>query len=158
MDRQEKWDRRFLALAQHIAGWSKDPSTQVGAVIVESGTNLVLGQGYNGFARGIDDSPERYENRELKYKLVVHAEVNAILAAGLRARGATLYVWPSFMMPPICNDCAKMAVQAGVAEIVGFEIDEAQLDERQLRWKDSILLSRQMWDEAGLRRRGVKPL
>jgi dCMP deaminase len=154
-NRQKKWDLRFLKLAEHIASWSLDPSTKVGAIIVDPKTNLVLGMGYNGFPRGIEDTEERLNNRELKYKLVVHAEVNAILMAGEKAKGATLYVWPSFMSPPICNECVKVAIQAGIREIVGYEVDESKLDERQLRWKDSILLSREMWDEAGLLRRGV---
>jgi dCMP deaminase len=154
---RERWDRRFLALAEHVAQWSKDPSTKVGAIVVEPSTKLVLGLGYNGFARGVEDTDERLNDRETKYRLVVHAEVNAILAAGLRARGATIYVWPSFMSPPICSDCGKMAIQAGIQEIVGYEVDETNLSDRQLRWKDSIMASRQMWDEAGLRRRGIRP-
>jgi dCMP deaminase len=156
MDRQEKWDNRFLALAEHVAQWSKDPSTKVGAVVVERDTYLVLGLGYNGFARGVKDTEERLNNRELKYRFVVHAEINAILMAGARARGACIYVWPSFMIPPICNECAKVAIQAGIVEIVGFEVDEENLTEAQLRWRSSILLSREMWNEAGLIQRGVK--
>ena len=102
---RDKWDRRFLELAHHISTWSKDPSTQVGAVLVRDG-NIVIGMGYNGFARGVYDTEERYSDRETKYKLVVHAEINAILMAGAAARGATLYVYPSFALPPICVDCA----------------------------------------------------
>lgn len=153
----EKWDHRFLALAQHISTWSRDPSTKVGAVLVEPETKLVVGLGYNGFPRGVRDDNDRYENRDLKYKLVVHSEINAVLMAGDKARGSTLYVWPSFMLPPICNECAKVAIQAGVKEIVGYEVDESDLQPHQLRWKDSILFSRMMCLEAGLRMRGVKP-
>jgi dCMP deaminase len=151
--RRVKWDHRFLDLAEHIAQWSKDPSTKVGAVLVQG--NQVVGLGYNGFPRGVDDTEERYKNRELKYKLVVHAEVNAILMAGPNAKGGTLYVWPSFMLPPICTECCKIAIQAGVAEIVGYKIDEDKLSEAQLRWRDSILVSREMCDEAKIRYRGV---
>ena len=151
----EKWDRRFLQLAQHIASWSKDPSTQVGAVIVESPTNIIVGLGYNGFPRGVHDYPERYSVRETKLSLVVHAEVNAILMAERKAKGATLYVWPSFLLPPICNECCKIAVQAGIKEIVGYSIDEVELNDRQRRWKDAIILSRQMCDEAGIIYRGI---
>ena len=152
---QEWWDRHFLGLAEYISRASKDPSTKVGAVIVNPATNLVLGLGYNGFPRGIEDTEERYNDRELKYKLVVHAEVNAILMAGKGARVGTLYTWPSFMLPPICTDCCKVAIQAGIKEIVGFIVDEDKLSERQLRWKDSIMLARQMCDEAGISYRGV---
>jgi dCMP deaminase len=153
---KEWWDVWFLELAKYVSTASKDPSTKVGAVLVNPETKIVVGLGYNGFPRGIADTNERLNNRELKYKMVVHAEVNACLMAGERAKGATLYVYPSFMSPPICNECVKVAVQAGVKEIVGYEVDESKLDERQLRWKESILLSRSMWDEAGLTRRSVK--
>ena len=151
--RRAKWDHRFLKLAEHIAQWSKDPSTKVGAVLVKD--NLVVGLGYNGFPRGVADTEERYENRDTKYKLVVHAEVNAILMAGEKAKGATLFVWPSFMLPPICTECCKVAIQAGVAEIVGYKVDETELTDRQLRWKDSILVSRDMCTEARIKMRGV---
>ena len=152
---QEWWDRFFLGLGEYFSKASKDPSTQVGAVIVNPSTNLVLGLGYNGFPRGIEDTEERYNNREIKYKLVVHAEINAVLMAGKDARGATLYVFPSFMLPPICTDCCKVAIQAGIKEIVGFIVDEDKLSERQLRWKESILLARDMCDEVGISYRGV---
>jgi dCMP deaminase len=143
----EKWDRRFLELAKHVSTWSKDPSTQVGAVLVNE-LKQVVGMGYNGFARGVEDTDERLNEREVKYRLVVHAEVNAIIQAGHEARGSTLYVYPSFMLPPICHDCAKAAIQAGVVGIVGYEPDES--DPRVQRWKDSIAYSKEMWDEAGL--------
>lgn len=151
----EKWDRRFLKLAEHIASWSKDPSTQVGAVLTQG--KDVVGIGYNGFPKGVVDSPLRYEDRDTKYRLVVHAEVNAILMAGSRANGGTLYVWPSFMLPPICHDCCRIAIQVGVREVVGYVDDEDDLTGRQLRWKDSILLSRMMCNEAGVTYRGILP-
>ena len=72
-----KWDGRYLALAEQVASWSKDPSTQVGAIAVNPLGNVVA-QGYNGFPRGIADSDERYNDREKKYKYIVHAETNCI--------------------------------------------------------------------------------
>jgi dCMP deaminase len=152
----QKWDLRFLKLAEVIASWSKDPSTKVGAVIVDPFTKEIQGTGFNGFPQGVLDTDERYQNRDLKYQIVVHAEENAIISAGRRAMGSALYVWPSFLLPPICARCCASAIQAGIAEIVGFEIDEANLEPRQLRWKDTILLARQMCDEAGVAYRGVK--
>lgn len=152
----EKWDRRFLALAEHVAQWSKDPSTKVGSVIVDPQTKLVVGLGYNGFPRGVEDTEERLKNRDIKLRMVVHAEVNAILMAGSKARGATMYNWPSFMTPPICSACAIVAIQAGIEEIVGFEVDEFKLTDSQMRWRESILSAREMWDEVGLKRRGVR--
>ena len=141
-----KWDIRFLELAKHISSWSKDPSTKVGAVLVND-LKQVVGMGYNGFARGVRDTDERLNDRETKYKLVVHAEVNAIIQAGHEARNSTLYVYPSFMIPPICHECCKSAIQAGIRKIVGYVPNEA--DPRVQRWKDSITTSREMWLEAG---------
>src|SRR5487761_1039455 len=143
----EKWDRWFLGLAKYVSTASKDPSTKVGATLVND-LKQVVGIGYNGFARGIEDTDERLNDRETKYKLVVHAEVNAIIQAGHEARNSTLYVYPSFMIPPICHECCKAAIQAGIKGIVGFLPDEA--DSRVQRWKDSIAVSREMWTEAGL--------
>ncbi len=150
---QEWWDRFFLDMAKHMSTASKDPSTQVGAVLINPDTNIVVGLGYNGFPRGVADFESRYNDRELKYKMVVHAEVNAILMAGRKAKGSRLYTYPSFMLPPICNECCKIAIQTGVNEIVGYVVDE--LDARAQRWKDSILLSRQMCDEVGITYRGI---
>jgi dCMP deaminase len=143
----DKWDLRFLELAKIVSTWSKDPSTKVGAVLVNE-LKQVVGMGYNGFARGVEDTNERLNDRETKYKFVVHAEVNAIIQAGDSARGSILYVYPSFMMPPICHECCKVAIQAGVQGIVGFSPDES--DPRVQRWKDSISVSREMWREANL--------
>lgn len=150
----DKWDRRFLDLAAHISTWSKDPSTQVGAVLVNPENNLVVGIGYNGFARGVKDTEERLTTRDLKYKLVVHAEVNAILMAKEQAKGAKLYVYPAFNIPNCCHDCTKTAIQAGVSEIISYTPTPAQL-EKSKGWSDSIAIARQMCDEAGVKYRGV---
>lgn len=142
-----KWDDRFLSLAEHIAGWSKDPSTKVGAVIVNE-RREVIGTGYNGFARGVDDSEERYNDRPTKYKLVVHAELNAVLTAGHRAQGGTIYVWPAFGYPPLCSSCAKAVIQAGVVRVVGRKpnIDP----ETEERWREELEAARLMCKEAGV--------
>lgn len=111
-ERQDRWDRRYVGLAQHIAGWSKDPSTKVGAVLVRP-NNSVASTGFNGFPPGHDDSPELYLDRDYKYKHVVHAEVNALNFLGQTASGFTLYT--SF---PCCPDCVERAAEAGVSRIV----------------------------------------
>ncbi len=148
------WDRKYIELAKYVAlNWSKDPSTKVGAVVA----NFEMRQeflGYNGFPRGVADTPERYNNREVKYTLVVHAEANAILKAGRLAKGATLYVWPSFSLPPICNECAKLVIQSQIAEVVGYEPDLS--DPRVQRWIDSISVSKTMCEEAGITWRTIK--
>lgn len=110
----KQWDRRFLELSDHIAGWSKDPRTKVGAVIVD-GKKRVVSLGYNGFPRGVDDSPERYEDRATKHLLVAHAERNALDNAPLMVEGCTLYVT---LCP--CNECAKSIIQKGISRVVTY--------------------------------------
>jgi len=143
-----KWDKRFLELAKHVAQWSKDPSTKVGAVVVDPDTREVLGMGYNGFPRGVEDTDERLNNRLTKYKLVVHAEINAIINAGHNARGSTIYVWPAFGIPPLCSSCAKAVIQSGITRVVGYTPDVAP--DVAARWKDELDAARMMCNEAGV--------
>ena len=101
-----KWNKRYAELAKQIAGWSKDPSRKIGAVAVGDKGQL-LAQGYNGFPRGIKDTDERLNNREEKYKYVVHAEMNVIYNAshsGVSLDGADLYVYglPICSVEPVC--------------------------------------------------------
>jgi dCMP deaminase len=105
------WDRRFMALARHVARWSKDPSTKVGAVLVQEENQVALG--YNGFPRGIADTAERLADRALKYRLIQHAERNVLDNAAFSAMGSTLYVT---QLP--CTECAKSIVSKGVRRVV----------------------------------------
>ena len=114
---EHKWPRRFLKLAQEVATWSKDPNTKVGAVIVDE-RNRIVGLGYNGFPRGVADSPALYSDRESKLSLVVHAEANAILNSNRVVSGCHLYT----SLPP-CNECAKLIIQAGISR-VSYEASE----------------------------------
>lgn len=110
-----KWDERYLQIAKLVSTWSKDPSTKVGAVAV-GGKGQILSQGYNGFPRGIKDD-SRYDDKETKYRMVVHAEMNCIYNAsyhGVNLQGATLYVYGL----PMCNECAKAIIQVGISRIV----------------------------------------
>jgi dCMP deaminase len=133
-----KWDLRFIRLAQHIAEWSKDPSTKVGAVIVDQ-DKRVVSMGYNGFPRGVDDSPERYENREMKYPMICHSERNAVLFARQDLRGCILY---TTFFP--CAPCAGIIIQAGIEQVVTLETPP----ERAERWAKEILLASTMFKEA----------
>lgn len=128
------WDQRFLALAEHIAGWSKDRSTKVGAVIVDP-DRRVVSIGFNGFPRGIADDA-RLEHRETKYEMIVHAEVNALMFAGRPVRGCTLYTWP---LPP-CSRCAALLIQAGIGRVVSPPAPE--------RWAQSCGLASSLFCEA----------
>lgn len=108
------WDRRFIALAAHIAAWSKDPSTKVGCVVVGPDREIVT-TGYNGFPRGVDDDPKRME-RPAKYLWTSHAEENAVAHAariGVSLKGCTAYVTHS-----PCSRCARGLIQAGVRRVV----------------------------------------
>lgn len=111
----EKWDKRFLQLAELVSTWSKDSSTKVGSVIVDD-NKRVISVGYNGFPQKIKDLPERYENRELKLKIVVHAEINGLLFANGKVDGCTLYTFP--LMP--CGQCCSMFIQSGIKRIVSL--------------------------------------
>lgn len=138
--RVEKWDHRFLDLAKHVAQWSKDPSTKTGAVIVAPRpSNRVISMGYNGFPQGVEDSKERLENRELKYKIIVHCERNALLFATESVVGCRLYTWP-FMS---CVPCASMVIQAGIIEVIAPDSDNP-------RWIEDFKLSRQLFNESGV--------
>ncbi len=137
------WDRKYLNLAKEVSSWSKDPSTKVGAVAVGK-VGQILAQGYNGFPRGIADTQERYDNRELKYKYVVHAEMNCIYNAthnGVSLNGATLYVWGL----PVCSECAKGIIQVGVDKIVIPVYNEIP-DKWKKSWEETKLL----FDEANV--------
>ena len=115
------WDEYFMSLAHLSAVRSKDPSTQVGAVIVDS-NNKVVGLGYNGFPRGCDDKEFPWEREgeflDTKYAYVVHAELNAILNANKLIENCRLYV---SLFP--CNECSKAIIQSGIKEII-YESDK----------------------------------
>ena len=142
MTRPDKWDLRLIGLAKHVAQWSKDPSTQVGAVIADE-KHRVLSLGFNGFARGVRDLAERLENRETKYDMIIHAERNALLFANAPVDGASVYVWP--LLP--CAQCAATLIQAGIAEVIAPAADA----ERAKRWAAQIELARTMFAEAGVK-------
>ena len=140
-----KWDKQYLELAQHIATWSKDPSTQIGAVAIGL-KGQVLAQGYNGFPRGIEDTPERLNTREEKYKYIVHAEMNCVFNASLN--GVSLYDSTMYICGlPCCSDCAKGMIQAGIHRVV---MHVQKLD-GAMRWQDSWNRSKAMFDEAGVK-------
>lgn len=135
------WDRRYLGLAEFVSGWSKDPSTQVGAVIVDADYQPVS-WGYNGLPMGVEDTEERLSNRDLKYKMIVHAERNALIFSRRSLRTCTLYTWP--FLP--CPACAGMFIQAGIARVVAPVLPERLVE----RWGADIELACVMFQEAGI--------
>ena len=111
----KKWDDRYLQLAREVSTWSKDPSTQCGALLIGD-SGQVLSQGYNGFPRGMDDDPKLYNKRDIKYTRIVHAEMNAIYNAsrsgislkGIQEMVVTLFLvsnLPSDLFIPTCAVC-----------------------------------------------------
>lgn len=131
-----KWADRFLALAEHIAEWSYDPSTKVGAVIVDN-KHRVLSMGYNGFPRGVRDLSRRYADKETKHLYVCHAERNALDNAPMSVEGCTMYV---ALLP--CNECAKSIIQNGISKVITYKPDR----EDKFNWE----VTRTMFREAGV--------
>ena len=115
------WDTYFMSLAHLSAMRSKDPNTNVGAVIVDN-LHRIVSIGYNGMPRGCDDSEFPWGREgdylDTKYPYVVHAELNAILNSDRPLNGCTVYV---SLFP--CNECAKALIQAGIKEVV-YESDK----------------------------------
>ena len=134
-----KWHKRFLNLAKHISGWSKDPSSKIGAVIVDK-NRRIISTGYNGFAVGVDDSEERLNDRETKYKIVLHAEENAILFSKQNLNGCSLYVSG---LPP-CAHCASLIIQSGVKNVYAWKQEIPE------RWQESVKLTEKVFEEAGV--------
>ena len=135
-----KWDDRFMAMAEHIANWSKDESTKIGAVVVGE-DHQILATGYNGPPRGVDDDVPERKVRPAKYLYTAHAEANAVYNAareGVSLDGCTMYISG---LPP-CNTCAHAIIQCGIREIV------VQTLEYPERWAEFILPAMEMLMEA----------
>jgi dCMP deaminase len=135
----KKWDTRFLGLAAHISAWSKDPSSQVGAVISDG--NRIVSLGYNGFATGVEDATERLTNRDVKLNLTIHAEENAMIFAKRDLSGCTVYV-----THPPCPRCASKLIQEEIKRVVFIAPSEDFLS----RWAEDLKLSLEMYQEAGV--------
>jgi len=134
-----------MELAKVISTWSKDPSKKIGAIAIGS-KGQVLAQGFNGFPRGIDDADDRLNDRETKYKYVVHAEMNLIYNAtfnGISLDGSTVYIYGL----PLCSECAKGLIQVGIKRIVMSRDSLENIDER---WQESFELTLQLLNESGI--------
>ena len=118
------WDKRFLEMARLVSTWSKDPSSQFGSVIVDNDKRIVS-VGFNGFAKGFDDSEERLKDRQFKYRHVLHSEENCILNARQDIKGLTIYVTG---VP--CSLCMSRIAQSGLTKVVCYKPTEDYLS----RW------------------------
>ncbi len=136
------WDEYFMGIAMLSARRSKDPSTQVGACIVNN-RNKIMSVGYNGFPLGCSDdcfpwdrSGDEYET---KYPYVCHAELNAILNnGGSSLEGCKIYV---ALFP--CNECAKAIIQSGIKEVIYLSDKYADTV--------GVRASKRMFDAAGVK-------
>lgn len=135
-----KWDKRMLDMAQLVATWSKDPSSQVGAVIADT-MNRVVSVGFNGFPRGVPDHVEMLADREEKLRRIIHAEANALLFAQRSLRDCTVYV----TRPP-CGQCAAKLIQAGIGRVVALKLDDGFVS----RWERDMVAARSMYGTAGV--------
>ncbi len=132
-----KWDRRFLNRAVEVANWSKDPSTRVGAVIVDG--KRQVSEGYNGPPAGLRDDDSL--PREEKLRRTIHAEENALLFAGRDVAGCTIYI-----THPPCGSCTAKLIQAGIARVVHLRPS----DEFICRWHQEMGSSEAMFSEIGV--------
>lgn len=137
------WDEYFMGIAYLSAMRSKDPSTQVGACIVDQ-EHKVVSIGYNGMPIGCDDDKmpwDRGEGMNSKYLYVCHAEFNAILnIRSASLKGCSIYV---SLFP--CNECAKAIIQTGIKEIIYVSDKYADTD--------GVKASKKMFDLCGVKYR-----
>lgn len=136
------WQGYFVEMARLAASKSKDPSTKVGCVIV--GPDMeVRATGFNGFARGVSDDVARYEDKDGKLHLMVHAEANAIAAAarvGTSLKGCTAIVTKH-----PCPQCAALLIQSGVEVVVSPAPEDGS------RWQEANMVAQRQFAEAGVR-------
>ncbi|XP_014681155.1 PREDICTED: deoxycytidylate deaminase-like [Priapulus caudatus] len=144
-----EWPDYFMAVAFLSAQRSKDPSTQVGACIVNP-DNKIVGIGYNGMPNGCpdDDLPWGKDSEDWldrKYPYVCHAEMNAIMNKNSAdVKGCTMYV---AMFP--CNECAKLIIQAGIRDVVYYSDKN--------RCKPEYVASQRLFTMTGVTVRQYKP-
>lgn len=149
---QNKWDNRFMEMAELVATWSScyKQNRKVGTVIVKN--KRVLTTGYNGAPAGVKSCMERGEclriknnipsgkNAELCY--AVHSEQNAIIQGaklGISLDGATLYCTHQ-----PCSMCTRQIINAGITRVV---------------YKDPYPddFSKKLFDEAGVKLEVFEP-
>jgi len=140
--KKREWDKRWMRVAMEKASWSKDPSTQCGAIIVDA-TNREVGAGYNGFPRGVIDFDAKLNDREQKYPRVIHAELNACLfLSGNAVMPLMIYVYP---FTP-CSQCMGAIIQVGITQVITMQAT----DELKARWGTSNDIAMEMAAQAGV--------
>ena len=145
---EEKWHVRFLRLAQEVATWSKDPSTTVGCILVKN--RRVVSTGYNGFPKNISDSFDRLMDREQKYEITVHAEVNAITTAALH--GVSTERCSAYITFHPCSRCAAVLINAGIESV--FVSGASVIPDR---WLQNFIVAGNLLAEAGVQYAVIDP-
>lgn len=145
------WDQYFITLTYLVSMKSKDPSTRVGAVIVDA-DNRIRATGYNGLPHGIADRKYRYEDRVYKLQAANHAEENAILYCarnGVAIKGCKIYCqWTP------CAQCTKSIIQVGITEVIYHTRFPGNSTDKMADWAGSMEISKEMLSEAGILFRG----
>ena len=139
--KEKKWHVRFLRLAKEVSTWSIDPSTKVGCVLVKN--KRVISTGYNGFPKNISDNFDRLLDREKKYEITVHAEVNAVTTAALHGVSTEWSIAYVSFSP--CSRCAAVLINAGISEVYvtgGSIIPD--------RWLSNFITASTLLAEAGV--------
>ena len=137
----DKWDKRFLEVAAVAARWSKDPNAQVGAVLVNS-RRAIAAVSYNGFPIRVEDKEDRLTNKSQKNEMVINAEQNAVIAAGINAQGGTIYV----VGKPVCSRCAGVLIQTGIKRVVALRPNSGTGS----HWDEVGQIAVEMFEEAGV--------
>lgn len=116
MSKQKDWDEYFMDIAEAVSKKSKDPSSQMGCVIVDD-KKRVVSMGYNGLIQGADESKMTLSERPMKYYFAIHSEMNAVIFAHQDLTGCTIY-----NRVATCENCLKYCLQAGIKRFVYKEL------------------------------------
>lgn len=109
--KRPSWEDVYLDVARTIAKRSKDPRTQVGAVLVKD--KSIFAVGYNAEPRNSTLAFDWFS--EEKYTYVIHAEMNALANAArlsVSCEGADIYVTHA-----PCPNCLNALIQNGVKRV-----------------------------------------
>ncbi len=131
----------FLKKCYLLAAKSPDPSTQLGAIIINK-YGEIIGEGYNTYPEGVHNKPSRLVS-PCKYSYIEHAERSAIFYSakfGYKLNGNTMYC-PWFS----CTECARAIIRSGIKRIIGHR---SMFERTPERWKQSIQTAFQMFEEA----------
>ncbi len=141
------WHEFYIGMAKYVSSKSKDRSTKLGAVAVNSTSMAPLSIGFNGFPRGIDDNNPSYHERPLKYAVTEHAERNVIYNCarhGIALDGSTLYM---HYEPFPCSPCARGIIQSGIVRVIGNDVT---FDGKGPQWTEDLQIAKNLLLEAGV--------